>query len=62
MPDISKWNTNNVTNMSCMFFLCTSLEILPDISKWNIEHVIDKNYMFYGCNEYLNVPEKFIEV
>ena len=22
LPDISKWNTNNVTNMSYMFYLC----------------------------------------
>ena len=25
LPDISKWNTNNVTNMSGMFVGCSSL-------------------------------------
>ena len=30
LPDISNWNTNNVTNMSCMFWGCKeSLKIPP---------------------------------
>ena len=33
LPNISKWNTNKVTNMSCMFYGCSSLKSLPDISK-----------------------------
>ena len=33
LPDISKWNTNNVTNMSYMFYHCYNLSTLPDISK-----------------------------
>jgi len=32
-PDISKWNTNNVTDMVYMFNCCKSLKSLPDISK-----------------------------
>ena len=32
---------NNVTNMSNMFFGCSSLSYLPDISKWNTNN--DKN-------------------
>ena len=28
--DLSKWNTNNVTDMSCMFLGCSSLSYLPD--------------------------------
>ena len=35
IPDISKWNIDNITNISCMFANCSSLEYLPDISKWN---------------------------
>jgi len=46
LPEISKWNTNNVTNMSYMFFGCSSLSSLPDISKWNISR---KYSMFSGC-------------
>ena len=33
LPDISKWNTNNVTNMYSMFNGCFSLSSIPDISK-----------------------------
>ena len=39
LPDISKWNTNNVNNMSYLFYECKSLEYLDDISKWNISNV-----------------------
>ena len=35
LPDISKWDTKNVTNMSGMFDGCKSLKELPDISKGN---------------------------
>ena len=31
LPDISKWNTNNVNNMSYIFCNCKSLKELPDI-------------------------------
>ena len=33
LPDISKWNTNNVTNMSSMFSGCSKLSSIP--SKFN---------------------------
>ena len=33
LPDISKWNTNNVTNISYMLHECISLLSLPYISK-----------------------------
>ena len=29
LPDISKWNTNNVTNMSGMFNGCKKLSNIP---------------------------------
>ena len=48
LPDISKWNTNNVTNMSYMFDYCESLISLPDISKWNTSNVTDMNSMLRG--------------
>ena len=49
LPDISKWNTNNVTNMSYMFYECSSLACLPDISKWNIINICNVNFMFPDC-------------
>ena len=33
LPDISKWNTNNVTNMKSMFNGCSSLSSVFDFSK-----------------------------
>ena len=33
LPDISNWNTANVTNMSDMFIECSSLKNIP--SKFN---------------------------
>ena len=41
LPDISKWNTSNVRDMSYMFYECTSLISLPDISKWDTSNVTD---------------------
>ena len=48
LPDISKWNTNNVTDRS-MFSNCSSLASLPDISQWNTEKEINRVEMFYNC-------------
>ena len=32
LPDLSKWNTENVKDMTAMFCECNSLIDLPDIS------------------------------
>ena len=56
LPDISKWNTNNVKNMREMFSNCYSLSSLPDISKWNTNNVNDMNGMFYNCILLLHIP------
>ena len=49
LPDISKWNTKNVTSMSDMFRKCESLSSLPDISKWNTKNVTNMYDIFNGC-------------
>ena len=36
LPDISKWNTSNVVDMSSMFLYCESLKSIPVITKWDI--------------------------
>ena len=36
LPDISKWNTENITNISVIFQDCKSLKSVPDISKYGI--------------------------
>ena len=46
LPDISKWDTSNVEDMSDMFNGCYSLNSLPDISKWNTSNVYDMWSMF----------------
>ena len=57
LPDISKWNTNNVTNMSCIFNGCSSLTKLPDISKWNTNNVTNMNNIFDGCVSLIKLPD-----
>ena len=42
-------NTENVTNMSDMFYGCSSLASL-DLSNFNTEKVTDMYAMFYGCS------------
>ena len=57
LPDISKWDTKNVENMSCMFYDYKSLNNLPDISKWDTKNVENMNGMFSGCNSLKNLPD-----
>ena len=47
---------DKVTNMSYMFYGCSSLSSLPDISKCNTINVIDINNMFSGCFSLLSLP------
>ena len=58
LPDISKWDTKNVTDMNGMFSDCSSLTNLPDISKWDTKNVTDMSYMFSGCRKNI-IPKKF---
>ena len=58
IPDISKWDTRNVTDMSSMFENCNSLKSLPDISNWDTRNVANMSFMFEGCDKKL-VPKKF---
>ena len=57
LPDISKWDTSNVTDMKFMFNECNSLISLPDISKWNTSNVTDMNTMFQECNQLISLPD-----
>ena len=41
---------DKVTDMSCMFSLCSSLSSLHDISKWNTNNVTNMSFMFNGCS------------
>ena len=57
LPDLSKWNTANVTDISYMFDGCNSLISLPDIMKWNISKVTIINNIFYGCQSLISLPD-----
>ena len=57
LPDISKWNTINVTNIGSLFNQCKSLALLPDISKWNTKKVTNIREMFNGCTSLISLPD-----
>ena len=45
------WNTENIVDMSYMFYGCINIKDLPDISKWNTTKVINMSFMFYNCKK-----------
>ena len=57
LPDISKWNTKNITDMSSIFYGCKLLSSLSDISKWNTKNVNNMSSMFYGCELLSSLPD-----
>ena len=57
LPDLSKWNTKNVKNMSFMFEKLSNLKSLPDISKWDTSNVETMEAMFQNCKNLLSFPD-----
>ena len=57
LPDISKWNTKNLVNMSSLFCGCKRLYSLPDISKWNTKNVVNMCSLFAGCKRLGSLPD-----
>ena len=58
IPDISDWNTENVTDMKAIFAYTTSLESLPkQIFSWNTKNVVNMSSMFLGCSSIKFLPE-----
>ena len=55
--DLSFFDYKNVTDMSYMFYACSSLQSLPDISKWDTKNVTDMSYMFDGCSSLKSLPD-----
>ena len=60
LPDISKWDIRNVTDMCEMFHNCSSLTSLPEISNWVLNKKLKKKKMFEGVDKKL-IPKKFQE-
>ena len=53
--NLSNFNTDNVYQIHCMFFECSSLKELDISSNFNTNYIIDKDQMFKGCpNELIN--------
>ena len=57
LPNISKWNLKNTTDISLMFAGCTSLIYLPDISNWNTQNITDMYGLFYNCSSLKELPD-----
>ena len=57
LPDISKWNTNNLIYSFLMFTKCISLISMPDISKWNSQNHKEMNSIFSDCTLLLYIPD-----
>ena len=49
-PDVSKWNTSNVIDMTGLFHNCASFNC--DISKWDVSKVKSMKLMFWSCSEF----------
>ena len=57
LPDISNWNTKNVTDISNIFYNCSNLSSLPDISKWDIQNVTKMASIFDECTSLKSLPD-----
>ena len=49
LPDLSGWNASNVSNMSGIFYDCSSSLSLPDISKLDTSNITNMRNMFGAC-------------
>ena len=56
-PDIHKWDTKNINNISYFFYECSTLKLIPDISKWNISKVTNISNLFYKCSSINYLPD-----
>ena len=53
--NLSNFNTNNVTDMGCMFNECSSLK---ELNLSNTNNVTDMSYMFSRCSDQLKLKIK----
>ena len=59
LPDISKWDIDNINNINYIFNRCSSLTFLPDISKWEFEENTKMHFIFNGCLSLSFIPYNF---
>ena len=56
LPDISKWNIKNISNLNGIFNNCSLLTFIPNI-KWIFNKKIKINDIFKGCDSLLSIPD-----
>ena len=56
LPNLSNWNTQNVEDISELFYGCSSLTELPDISNWDTSKVTDISNIFRKCTRLESLP------
>ena len=57
IPDISLWNTENIIDLSYMFYKCEKIKNLPELSnKWNLKNCWYMRGMFDECPLLENKP------
>lgn len=56
-PNISKWNTSNVTNMSATFFGATAFN--QSLNDWNVSNVTTMTKMFSGASNFNQPLDKW---
>ena len=59
LPDISKWNTRKVMDMTGLLMGCFSLSIFPAINKWNIINTTSMNHLSDDCINNLKNKNEF---
>ena len=48
---------SNITDMSYIFYKCSSLISLPGVSRFDTKNVTNMNYLFYGCSSLISLPD-----
>ena len=57
LPDIGKWNTINITDMSYLFYKCSlNKNDFDGIKEWNTQNVKNMNNMFSECRDMITLP------
>ena len=51
------WKNNNISDMSGIFYNCSSLKSLPDISNWYTKNITNMSTLFYNCSSLISLPD-----
>ena len=56
LPDISKWDISEATDISYLFSECWSLKNIPNISNWDTKNVTNMEGLFRNCSSLITLP------